>query len=62
MIQKWLWFFIHHGVTVCGLARRQFLETLRTNPTQLKQEGARLKSFCFCEPTEELIGHVFSLD
>ncbi len=41
---------------------RQFEEALRTDPTQLKKEGARLRSFCFCEPTEELIGHALGLD
>jgi hypothetical protein len=47
------------GVT--GIVNR-FREALRLNPLQLKEEGARLKSAYFSEPTDELIGRAFELD
>ena len=39
----------------------QFEKALDENPEQLKEEGVRLKSFCFSEPTDELIGRAFEL-
>ena len=47
------------GVT--GFVNR-FQEALRLTPNQLKEEGARLKSVYFSEPTDELIGQAFELD
>lgn len=46
------------------VARRvsQFQETLQSNPSLLKEEGARLRSAYFTEPTDELIGQAFGLD
>jgi hypothetical protein len=40
----------------------QFQETLQSDPSRLKEEGARLKSVYFTEPTDELIGQAFGLD
>ncbi len=39
----------------------QFQKTLDENPERLKEEGARLKSLYFAEPTDELIGQAFGL-
>lgn len=39
----------------------QFQKMLEENPGQLKEEGTRLKSFCFSEPTDVLIGQAFEL-
>jgi len=39
----------------------KFEKMLEENPEQLKEEGARLKTFCFSEPTDELIGQAFEL-
>ena len=46
------------------VARRvsQFQEILQSNPSLLKEEGARLRSTYFTEPTDELIGQAFGLD
>ena len=46
------------------VARRvsQFQEILQSNPSLLKEEGARLRSVYFTEPTDELIGQAFGLD
>jgi len=40
----------------------QFQEVLQSNPSLLKEEGARLRSVYFTEPTDELIGQAFGLD
>ena len=40
----------------------QFQEVLQSNPSLLKEEGARLRSVYFAEPTDELIGQAFGLD
>ena len=39
----------------------QFKNTMGKNSTQLKEEGVRIRSFCFSEPTDELIGQAFEL-
>jgi hypothetical protein len=39
----------------------QFQNSIDKNSTQLKEEGLRIRSFCFSEPTEELIGQAFEL-
>jgi len=46
------------------VARRvsQFQEILQSNPSLLKEEGARLRAVYFTEPTDELIGQAFGLD
>jgi hypothetical protein len=40
----------------------RFQETLRLSPLRLREEGDRLKSVYFSEPTDELIGQAFELD
>ena len=40
----------------------QFQEVLQSDPSRLKEEGARLRSVYFSEPTDELIGQAFGLD
>jgi hypothetical protein len=40
----------------------RFQEALLLTPLQLKEEGTRLKSVYFSEPTDELIGQAFELD
>jgi hypothetical protein len=40
----------------------QFQEVLQSDPSRLKEEGTRLRSVCFAEPTDELIGQAFGLD
>ena len=40
----------------------QFQEVLQSDPSRLKEEGARLRSVYFAEPTDELIGQAFGLD
>jgi hypothetical protein len=39
----------------------QFQNSIDKNSTQLKEEGLRIRSFCYSEPTEELIGQAFEL-
>jgi ABC-type Fe3+-hydroxamate transport system substrate-binding protein len=39
----------------------QFQNTMSENSTQLKEEGIRIRSFCFSAPTDELIGRAFEL-
>ena len=39
----------------------KFKKTMGENSTQLKEEGARIRSFCFSEPTDELISQAFEL-
>jgi hypothetical protein len=39
----------------------QFKKIIDENSIQLKEEGARVRSFCFSEPTDELIGQAFGL-
>ena len=41
---------------------QQFQNTLKENPESLKEEGEKIKSFCFSEPTEELIKKAFELE
>jgi len=41
---------------------RQFQESLLSNPIRLREEGLRIKSLYFSEPTEELINRAFGLD
>ena len=41
---------------------KQFQLMLQVNPEQLKEEGNKMRAFCFSEPTEELIGKAFELD
>ena len=40
----------------------QFQEVLQSDPSRLKEEGTRLRSVYFSEPTDELIGQSFELD
>jgi hypothetical protein len=40
----------------------RFQKALQLTPLQLKEEGDRLKSVYFSEPTDELIGQAFELD
>ena len=40
----------------------QFEKILDKNPERLKEEGVRLRAFCFAEPTDELIGQAFELE
>ena len=40
----------------------RFQKTLRLSPLQLREEGDRLKSVYFSEPTDELIGQAFELN
>jgi hypothetical protein len=40
----------------------KFQKTLEENPEQLKEEGRKIKSFCFSEPTDELINQAFELN
>lgn len=40
---------------------KKFDLALQENPEKLKQEGRRIRSFCFSEPTDELISHAFEL-
>ena len=40
----------------------QFQGALQSDPSRLKEEGARLRSVYFSEPTDELIGQAFGLD
>ena len=39
----------------------QFKNTMDKNSTQLKEEGVRIRSLYFSEPTDELIGQAFEL-
>ena len=41
---------------------KQFQSTLKDRPEQLKAEGGKMRSFCFSEPTEELMRSSFELD
>ena len=41
---------------------KKFKLALQENPESLKEEGKKIKSFCFSEPTEELIYTAFGLD
>lgn len=45
-----------------GLLIKNFQETLKENPKQLEGEGREMRSFCFAEPTEELMRRAFELD
>ena len=40
---------------------KQFQKTLKENSGQLKEEGEKMKSFCFSDPTEEAIDQAFEL-
>ena len=40
----------------------QFLKSMQSNPIRLQEEGLRIKSLYFSEPSEKLIHHAFSLD
>ncbi|MBC8284087.1 MAG: hypothetical protein H8E32_09755 [Nitrospinae bacterium] len=44
------------------LLLKQFQQTLMKKPDLLKEEGEKMKSFCFAAPTEELINRAFELD
>jgi len=41
---------------------KQFKKLLQSNPTRFREEGLRIKSLYFSEPTEELIHRAFRLD
>jgi hypothetical protein len=56
-----LWDLAADAEDVTGLINR-FQRSLRLKPLQLKEEGARLKSAYFSEPTDELIGQAFELN
>jgi hypothetical protein len=43
-------------------AVNQFQEILQSDSSQLKEEGARIKSFYFSKPTDELIENMLGLD
>ena len=55
-----VWDQVKSAEEVCELVTR-YKKSLVENPAQLKEEGARLKSFCFAEPTDELISKAFEL-
>tara|TARA_Y100001960_G_C14762541_1_gene874925 strand:+ start:521 stop:2026 length:1506 start_codon:yes stop_codon:yes gene_type:complete len=40
----------------------KFQLALKENPSSLKEEGEKMRSFCFSEPTDELIKSAFGLD
>ena len=40
----------------------RFQKNLQENPEQIKDEGNKIKLFCFSEPTEELINQAFEID
>ena len=41
---------------------KQFQKTLKENSEQLKEEGKKMKAFCFSDPTEEAINQAFELN
>jgi hypothetical protein len=41
---------------------KKFMSTLQTNRKLLKEEGKKIRSFCFSEPTEESINLAFELN
>ena len=45
-----------------GLLIKNFQVTLKENPEQLEEEGRKVRTFCFAEPTEELMHQAFELD
>jgi hypothetical protein len=53
-----------NAVDASGVAQlvRQFQEALQSHPCRLKEEGGRLRSIYFSEPTDELIGQAFELE
>ena len=40
---------------------KKFISTIKTNPDKLKEEGKKIRSFCFSEPTEELVNLALEL-
>ena len=56
-----LWGQAKNGTEIEGLIK-QFQKTLKENSEQLKEEGEKMKSFCFSDPTEEAINQAFELD
>ena len=45
-----------------GILIKKFLLAMQENPESLKEEGKKIRSFCFSEPTEKLINTAFGLD
>ena len=41
---------------------KKFQKSLRENPERIKEEGYKMKLFCFSEPTEELMNQAFEID
>ena len=41
---------------------KHFQKILQENPEQIKEEGKKMKLFCFSDPTEDMINTAFELD
>ena len=41
---------------------KKFQSTIQENPESLKEEGKKMRAYCFSEPTEDLINKAFELD
>jgi hypothetical protein len=56
-----LWEKANDAVEIKVLIKK-FQSTLQENPESLKEEGKKMRAYCFSEPTEELINKAFELD